>query len=97
VSWTRWSISQVPLPSVEPTIFGSYKQPNKGRVFKLVDREQHIPRIIVPNLGAEVMSDVNSSSEPVKLKDLQRILSNIGVGGVFCSNSATDHILVCCA
>uniref|UniRef100_A0A3N7ELR1 Pru domain-containing protein n=1 Tax=Populus trichocarpa TaxID=3694 RepID=A0A3N7ELR1_POPTR len=36
---------------------------------------------VVPDLGAEVMSDVNSSSEPVKLEDLQRILSNIGAGG----------------
>ena len=51
---------------------------------------------VVPDLGAEVMSDVNSSSEPVKLEDLQRILSNIGAGGVFCSDSAIDHILVCC-
>jgi len=60
----------------------------------LVDREQHIPRIVVPNLGAEVMSDVNSSLEPVKLEDLQRILSNIGVGGVLCSDSEIDHILL---
>ncbi|KAL3598184.1 hypothetical protein D5086_006102 [Populus alba] len=37
--------------------------------------------LVVLDLGAEVMSDVNSSSEPVKLEDLQRILSNIGVGG----------------
>ena len=51
--------------------------------------------LVVLDLGAEVMSDVNSSSEPVKLEDLQRILSNIGAGGVFCSNSASDHILVC--
>eukprot|EP00258_Populus_trichocarpa_P037419 XP_024453438.1 26S proteasome regulatory subunit RPN13 isoform X2 [Populus trichocarpa] len=51
---------------------------------------------VVPDLGAEVMSDVNSSSEPVKLEDLQRILSNIGAGGVFCLDSASDHILVCC-
>ena len=92
--WTRWSISQVSLPSVEPTIFESYKHPNKERVSKLVDREQHIPRIVVPDLGAEVMSDVNSSSKQVKLEDLQRILSNIGVGGVFCSNSEIDHILL---
>ncbi|KAJ7002805.1 hypothetical protein NC653_008120 [Populus alba x Populus x berolinensis] len=42
------------------------------------------------------MTDVNSSSEPVKLEDLQTILSNIGVGGALCSNSAIDHILVCC-
>ncbi|XP_062115363.1 26S proteasome regulatory subunit RPN13 [Humulus lupulus] len=34
--------------------------------------------LIVPNLGAEVSSDVSSSSGPVKLEDLQRILSNIG-------------------
>jgi hypothetical protein len=51
--------------------------------------------LVVLDLGAEVMSDVNSSSEPVKLEDLQRILSNISAGGVFCSNSASDHILVC--
>nr|TKS05702.1 hypothetical protein D5086_0000130500 [Populus alba] len=43
--------------------------------------------LVVLDLGAEVMSDVNSSSEPVKLEDLQRILSNIGAGGVFCSDS----------
>jgi len=60
----------------------------------LADREQHIPRIVVPNLGAEVMSDVNSSSELVKLEDLQRILSNIGAGGVLCSDSEIDHILL---
>ncbi|XP_025013809.2 uncharacterized protein LOC8282890 isoform X1 [Ricinus communis] len=36
--------------------------------------------LVVPNLGAEV-SDVSSSSGPVKLEDLQRILSNIGHGG----------------
>ena len=35
--------------------------------------------LVVPDLGAEVMNDVNSSSEPVKLEDLQRILSNICV------------------
>lgn len=34
--------------------------------------------LIVPNLGAEVSSDVTSSSGAVKLEDLQRILSNIG-------------------
>jgi hypothetical protein len=52
--------------------------------------------LVVPDLSAEVMNDINSSSEPVKLEDLQRILSNIGVGGVFCSDSSSDHILVCC-
>jgi hypothetical protein len=52
--------------------------------------------LVVPDLGAEVMNDVNSSSEPVRLEDLQRILSNIGSGGVFCSDSASDQILVCC-
>ncbi|KAL3598183.1 hypothetical protein D5086_006101, partial [Populus alba] len=45
--------------------------------------------LVVLDLGAEVMSDVNSSSEPVKLEDLQRILSNIGAGGVFCSDSVS--------
>ncbi|KAJ7002833.1 hypothetical protein NC653_008144 [Populus alba x Populus x berolinensis] len=46
------SISQVPLPSVEPTIFGSYKHPNKGREFSnwLIENNTY--------LGAEVMSDV---------------------------------------
>ena len=34
--------------------------------------------LVVPDLGAEVMSDVTSSSGPLKLEDLQRILSNIG-------------------
>nr|AYQ93035.1 26S proteasome regulatory subunit-like protein [Lupinus angustifolius] len=34
--------------------------------------------LIVPNLGVEATSDVSSSSGPVKLEDLQRILSNIG-------------------
>ncbi|XP_065847976.1 26S proteasome regulatory subunit RPN13 [Euphorbia lathyris] len=37
--------------------------------------------LVLPNLGAEVTSDVSSSSGPVKLEDLQRILSNIGQGG----------------
>ncbi|CAK7345798.1 unnamed protein product [Dovyalis caffra] len=37
--------------------------------------------LVFPNLGSEVMSDVTSSSGPVKLEDLQRILSNIGAGG----------------
>ncbi|KAJ9145656.1 hypothetical protein P3X46_028014 [Hevea brasiliensis] len=37
--------------------------------------------LIVPNLGAKVISDVSSSSGPVKLEDLQRILSDIGHGG----------------
>uniref|UniRef100_A0A2P2M7G1 Pru domain-containing protein n=1 Tax=Rhizophora mucronata TaxID=61149 RepID=A0A2P2M7G1_RHIMU len=36
--------------------------------------------IVVPNLGTEVISDVTSSSGPVKLEDLQRILSNIEPG-----------------
>ncbi|XP_050218641.1 26S proteasome regulatory subunit RPN13 isoform X2 [Mercurialis annua] len=36
--------------------------------------------LVLPNLGAEV-SDVSSSSGPVKLEDLKRILSNIGHGG----------------
>jgi|UniRef100_A0A2N9G0T8 26S proteasome regulatory subunit N13 len=34
--------------------------------------------LIGPNLGADVTSEVTSSSGPVKLEDLQRILSNIG-------------------
>ncbi|KAK8635456.1 hypothetical protein V6N13_004193 [Hibiscus sabdariffa] len=34
--------------------------------------------LTVPNLGAEAFSDVTSSSGPVKLEDLQRILSSIG-------------------
>ncbi|KAK8506357.1 hypothetical protein V6N12_034093 [Hibiscus sabdariffa] len=34
--------------------------------------------LTVPNLGAEAISDVTSSSGPVKLEDLQRILSSIG-------------------
>lgn len=34
--------------------------------------------LTVTNLGAEAISDVTSSSGPVKLEDLQRILSNIG-------------------
>ncbi|PRQ36987.1 putative 26S proteasome complex ubiquitin receptor, subunit Rpn13, UCH-binding protein [Rosa chinensis] len=33
--------------------------------------------LVEPNLGAEASSDVTSSSGPVKLEDLQRILSNI--------------------
>ncbi|KAH8482920.1 hypothetical protein H0E87_031545, partial [Populus deltoides] len=36
--------------------------------------------LVVPDLGAEVMSDVTSSSGPMKLEDLQKILSNIGAG-----------------
>lgn len=38
--------------------------------------------LVVPNLGAEVISDVSSSSGPVKLEDLQRILSNIEPAGI---------------
>ncbi|GMI74222.1 regulatory particle non-ATPase 13 [Hibiscus trionum] len=34
--------------------------------------------LTVPNLGGEAISDVTSSSGPVKLEDLQRILSSIG-------------------
>ncbi|XP_057980403.1 26S proteasome regulatory subunit RPN13 isoform X3 [Malania oleifera] len=34
--------------------------------------------LVGPNLGTDVTSDVTSSSGPVKLADLQRILSNIG-------------------
>jgi len=34
----------------------------------------------IPNLGVEATSDVTSSG-PVKLEDLQRILSNIGPAG----------------
>lgn len=34
--------------------------------------------LTLTNLGAEAISDVTSSSGPVKLEDLQRILSNIG-------------------
>ncbi|KAL5543408.1 hypothetical protein UlMin_007192 [Ulmus minor] len=33
--------------------------------------------LVVPNFGTEVTSDVSSSSGPVKLEDLQRILSSI--------------------
>lgn len=36
-------------------------------------------------MGAEATSDVTSSSGPVKLEDLQRILSNIGPEGTFFS------------
>ncbi|KAJ8770275.1 hypothetical protein K2173_012745 [Erythroxylum novogranatense] len=35
---------------------------------------------VLPNLGTEVISDVTSSSGPVKMEDLQRILSNIEPG-----------------
>ncbi|XP_021891418.1 26S proteasome regulatory subunit RPN13 isoform X2 [Carica papaya] len=38
--------------------------------------------LVLPNLGTEVISDVTSSSGPVKMEDLQRILSNIGAAGV---------------
>lgn len=38
--------------------------------------------LIGSNLGAEVTSDVTSSSGPVKLEDLQRILSNIEPAGM---------------
>ncbi|KAF5469375.1 hypothetical protein F2P56_013455 [Juglans regia] len=34
--------------------------------------------LVGPNLGVDVTSEVTSSSGPVKLEDLQRILSNIG-------------------
>ncbi|KAK9989599.1 hypothetical protein SO802_029838 [Lithocarpus litseifolius] len=34
--------------------------------------------LVVPNFSADVTSEVSSSSGPVKLEDLQRILSNIG-------------------
>ncbi|KAJ6747186.1 ADHESION REGULATING MOLECULE 1 110 KDA CELL MEMBRANE GLYCOPROTEIN [Salix koriyanagi] len=37
--------------------------------------------LVVPNPGAEAISDVTSSSGPVKLEDLQRILSNIDARG----------------
>ncbi|CAI0553265.1 unnamed protein product [Linum tenue] len=37
--------------------------------------------IVLPNLGSGSMSDVTSSSGPVRLEDLQRILSNIEPGG----------------
>lgn len=44
--------------------------------------------LVVPNLGAEVISDVSSSSGPVKMEDLQRILSNIEPAGIVsCINS----------
>ncbi|XP_030493367.2 26S proteasome regulatory subunit RPN13 [Cannabis sativa] len=42
------------------------------------DMSSRAGNLIVPNLGADVSSDVSSSSGPVKLEDLQRILSNIG-------------------
>ncbi|CAI0553303.1 unnamed protein product [Linum tenue] len=38
--------------------------------------------IVLPNLGSGSMSDVTSSSGPVRLEDLQRILSNIEPGGI---------------
>lgn len=37
--------------------------------------------IVGSTIGAEVTSDSTSSSGPVKLEDLQRILSNIGPAG----------------
>ncbi|KAJ4839944.1 regulatory particle non-ATPase [Turnera subulata] len=37
--------------------------------------------LVGPNLGAEVISEVSSSAGPVKLEDLQRILSNIEPAG----------------
>ncbi|CAI0628057.1 unnamed protein product [Linum tenue] len=37
--------------------------------------------LVLPNLGSGSMSDVTSSSGPVRLEDLQRILSNIEPGG----------------
>ncbi|CAI0628060.1 unnamed protein product [Linum tenue] len=40
--------------------------------------------LVLPNLGSGSMSDVTSSSGPVRLEDLQRILSNsFGLGDIF--------------
>jgi len=38
--------------------------------------------LIGPSMGGEVVSDVTSAPGPVKLVDLQRILSNIGSAGI---------------
>ncbi|XP_048329605.1 26S proteasome regulatory subunit RPN13 isoform X1 [Ziziphus jujuba] len=47
--------------------------------------------LIGSNLGAEVTSEATSSSGPVKLEDLQRILSNIGPTD---SDTCNDMVLV---
>ncbi|XP_011019958.1 PREDICTED: 26S proteasome regulatory subunit RPN13 isoform X2 [Populus euphratica] len=47
--------------------------------------------LVVPNLGAEAISDVTSSSGPVKMEDLQRILSNIGARG---GSSDPDEVIM---
>ncbi|KAM7269239.1 hypothetical protein ACFE04_024736 [Oxalis oulophora] len=38
--------------------------------------------LVIPNFGGEAISEVTSSSGPVKLEDLQRILSNIQPGDI---------------
>ncbi|XLS86289.1 hypothetical protein HN51_036455 [Arachis hypogaea] len=45
------------------------------------DISSRAANLVVPNLGMEATSDVTSSG-PVKLADLQRILSNIGPAGI---------------
>ncbi|KAK8583989.1 hypothetical protein V6N12_068241 [Hibiscus sabdariffa] len=50
--------------------------------FQWLDRTQNVIedswKLDCSNLGAEAISDVTSSSGPVKLEDLQRILCSIG-------------------
>ncbi|KAK8548043.1 hypothetical protein V6N13_055121 [Hibiscus sabdariffa] len=44
----------------------------------LEGKKERAGNLTVPNLGVEAISEVTSSLGPVKLEDLQRILSSIG-------------------
>ncbi|XP_042963033.1 26S proteasome regulatory subunit RPN13-like isoform X3 [Carya illinoinensis] len=49
--------------------------------------------LVGPNLGVDVTSEVTSSSGPVKLEDLQRILSNIGPADNAEDSDGGDNLL----
>lgn len=51
--------------------------------------------LVVPNLGADVTSDVTSSAGPVRMADLQRILSSIGPQGIICYSLSLMPLLFC--
>ncbi|GAB4854064.1 regulatory particle non-ATPase [Ancistrocladus abbreviatus] len=67
-----------------PLEFLTDEEPGASGPFQTVedmledDISSRAGNLVGPSLGAEVTSDVTSSPGPVKLADLQRILSNIG-------------------
>lgn len=72
-----------------------YTTDNEDENLVFLNKVVHLCRagnLVGPSMGAEAISEVTSSG-PVKLADLQRILNNIGSTGIFSLVLLVGHIL----